>query len=1276
MNNPPSSCKRYRRSSLIRRLSVPIALAAVIPFLSPDLAGAQSAVPGAVNTLGQVPNAAATPASNSVLHLVLGLNGIKRAERDAYLKTQYTPSSPNYHKWLTPDQYGEKYGASQQDVEAVVAYAKSQGFTVTKVWPNRSFVSVDASVSQVEAAFGINLRGYNRPAYLVAKGEPATFYAPSAAPSVSSAVAPKIAFIGGLTNLALLHHGAAAPGVKPIDPISFTPGGNPYSGAVSPAQLSEVYNFDALHNLSAQGDGQTIAIYSPTLRYATDITTFASNYGIAGYTVNDIYVNGGPADYSGSGEAALDGEVILGQANHATINYYSPPNTSQDLLDAYNKIATDNPSVLTSSWSISESILQTYGLASYAQAYDDIVAQMANQGISVFNDSGDWGAYDPSNHASVTVQMQAASPNVTGVGGTSLPSSNNGAWEAEDPWSFDGSVGSAGGLSVFFPKPWWQDAPGVNNAYSNGFRQVPDVAALAWAPFYNIYANGSWGSWYGTSASTPLWASATLLMNQLSGFRQGNLNSALYDIAKNRPYPFHDIIGGSDGVYSGTTGWDYITGIGSADFGRLYNDLTRPSDLATFNPTGYVAGWNNTIMIHSDPTSVAEPAQFDDVTTYYIDSSMANYGPADMPSAMVKILVDSTPQTYNTPALPLFNFTWTGNLFPQKFTAGRHTITEVVNPNHTIWENNYNNNTFVRNINVVHVAQPTITSVTPNPIAYGSTGQTLTINGTDFINTAAVNINGTPVSTVFISNTQLTASVNAAAFTSSAPIAVTVTEGAFSSNTYYVSINNAPTTLSISSTPAAPVSNKPITLTATVSDPSSAVVPTGSVTFKKGASVLGTATLGYTTGYSAAASITLPGGISGGPNTITMVYSGDSTFAAKTGTGIITTIAALASQTTILASPASTVYSQGVVFTVKATGAGPVPTGSIALTIGSQTTTVPIVNGIAYIGKTLLMGSNSVYAKYLGDGTYLPSTSPTITVVVSKMSTTTTVMSSVPSSTFGQAVTLTALVKPVAPAAGPVTGSVQFLDGATSLGAVTLDGSGYAKLTKSNFAIGSHTITANYLGTSNANVSSGQVTQTVTQAKPTIALTGSNIVLSKQSNAITVTLTGATGTYPTGTATFMDGANTYATKTLLNGVATINTNALTVGAHSFKVVYSGDTNYKTVTSTTLSVSVKDNTTVTVLAASPASVSYGTAITFTATVNPTAAGFGAATGSVKFREGTTDLGTVTLVNGVATYLNSSLAPGSHTIVAVYVGDTKYKTSTSTGKVVTISPDVPG
>ena len=131
--------------------------------------------------------------------------------------------------------------------------------------------------------------------------------------------------------------------------------------------------------------------------------------------------------------------------------------------------------------------------------------------------------------------------------------------------------------------------------------------------------------------------------------------------------------------------------------------------------------------------------------------------------------------------------------------------------------------------------------------------------------------------------------------------------------------------------------------------------------------------------------------------------------------------------------------------------------------------------------------------------------------------------------------------------------------------------------------------------------------------------------------------------------------------------ATFTTSALAVGSHSITAVYSGDTNDVTSTSAALTFNVSQDTTTAVVTASPTTTVYGQSVTFTATVAVTSPGAGPPTGTVTFMDGTATLGTGTLatVNGVttATFTTSALAVGSHSITAVYSGDTDDITSTS-------------
>ena len=186
--------------------------------------------------------------------------------------------------------------------------------------------------------------------------------------------------------------------------------------------------------------------------------------------------------------------------------------------------------------------------------------------------------------------------------------------------------------------------------------------------------------------------------------------------------------------------------------------------------------------------------------------------------------------------------------------------------------------------------------------------------------------------------------------------------------------------------------------------------------------------------------------------------------------------------------------------------------------------------------------------------------------MVNKTNTTTAVASSQNPSIFGQSVTLTATLSPVAPGAGTPTGTVTFLDGGSPIGTGTLS-SGSATFTTSTLATGSHTITASYGGDGNFNASTASLTgnpQVVNKTNTTTAVASSqNPSIFGQSVTLTATLSpvapGA-GT-PTGTVTFLDGGSPIGTGTLSSGSATFTTSTLATGSHTITASYGGDGNF-------------------------------------------------------------------------------------------------------------------
>jgi kumamolisin len=167
------------------------------------------------------------------------------------------------------------------------------------------------------------------------------------------------------------------------------------------------------------------------------------------------------------------------------------------------------------------------------------------------------------------------------------------SYQSESAWtttSTNPPGGSGGGLSIHFAQPAWQTGPGVANSFSNGARQVPDVALDADPQTgYSIYATNNppapnppatgWWLLGGTSAGAPSWAAFAALFNQyaasLGRGKLGFANPSLYAVATGvQPaVPYHDIVNGNNLVYQAKQGWDYPTGWGTPDVTNLVSDI-------------------------------------------------------------------------------------------------------------------------------------------------------------------------------------------------------------------------------------------------------------------------------------------------------------------------------------------------------------------------------------------------------------------------------------------------------------------------------------------------------------------------------------------------------------------------------------------------------------------------------------------------------------------------------------------------------------------------------
>jgi hypothetical protein len=477
--------------------------------------------------------------------------------------------------------------------------------------------------------------------------------------------------------------------------------------------------------------------------------------------------------------------------------------------------------------------------------------------------------------------------------------------------------------------------------------------------------------------------------------------------------------------------------------------------------------------------------------------------------------------------------------------------------------------------------------------------------------------------------------------------------------------------ITLSAAPSPAVVGQDVTLTANVSvaAPGSAD-PSGTVTFKDGVNVLGTAPV--VGGVATLTTSSLPAGM----HTFMTTYGGDGNTTTTLNVARLqvnrasTSVDLTGSPTIGLARTQVTLTANvGVVAPGVAT-----PSGKVALFKGGVLYTTGVVTGgvATLVTPKLAAGSYHFTAVYRGDLSSAPSsTTWDVTVNQAGQGTTTVGLSSDGSpSTLGSRVTFTATVDAASPAGTP-TGSVSFFDGTRLLGNANLSGD-LASLSTNLLASGTHSITATYNGDLNYNVNTSAPCTQIVQVGTTTTLTlstpapvyGQAVTFSAR-----VSPKGYSASTPTGTVHFMDGATELAAVDLVNGVATLPNQTLSVGAHPLTAVYnSADPNFQDSTSAQVNDTIGQARSTIAFSASPSPAVYGQLVTLTANIGVASPGSAAPSGTVTFKDGLTVLGTASVVSGSASITTSSLAPNTHTLMAIYSGDTNVTSNQAVTKLV--------
>ena len=499
------------------------------------------------------------------LDLVIGLPLRNRPALTNLLEQIYDPASPQFHRYLTPEQFAEQFGPSPEDYRSVITFAKANGLTVTGTHSNRTLVDVSGSVADIERVFHVTMQTYQHPT------ESRTFFAPDRDPSLDLAV--PVLSIKGLDNYSLPHRMGHT--VQP----SFTKNQQTGTGPGG-FYIGSDYRHAYAPGVTLTGTGQSIALFELDGYYPGDITNYEALANEPDVPVTNILIDGfsgvPPDGDSGNEEVSLDIEIVIAMAPGVSqvLVYEGPTSSVQNFDDILDQMATDDKAAqISSSWGFtidatSEQTFQQYAL----------------QGQSFFEACGDGGAYPG------PVNTPADDPLVTSVGGTVLTTvTNSETWSSETTWQ-----NGSGGISSVYAIPSWQQGVSMaNNQGSTYSRNVPDVAMIA-ADCWTISDNGEGEIEFGTSISAPMWTAFTALANEQAANagkpRLGLLNPLIYAIGTNAAAysaAFHDITTGNNTNSSSPTrffavpGYDLCTGWGTPGGSNLINSLVS---LDSVNP--------------------------------------------------------------------------------------------------------------------------------------------------------------------------------------------------------------------------------------------------------------------------------------------------------------------------------------------------------------------------------------------------------------------------------------------------------------------------------------------------------------------------------------------------------------------------------------------------------------------------------------------------------------------------------------------------------------------
>ena len=1078
----------------------------------------------------------AAPVSMPADRLVLVLKRSKQQEADlqTYLQSVQDAKSPNYRKFLNPEEFGKRFGVGDSDLQTIQTWLSGHGFKIGKVSAGRMTIELSGTVGQVENTFHTSIHNY------VVDGKqywanatdpqiPESLYQVVAGFASLNSFRPKAQYIRGPSG----RYDSKTHTIAPTYTIGSATSG--YYIFLGPADAATIYDTPTVLNPSytgtaLDGTGVTIGIAGDSNIDLTQNANYRATFGLAAKATTVVVDGSDPGENGDAIEAYLDTEVAGGIAPNASIILYTASDTSYQsgLFLAIARALDDNEAdILNVSFGACESQIGTAG----NQYISDLWEQAAAQGISVTVSTGDAGSAGCDNPNTETmaggglaVNGVGATPFNIAVGGTdydvlygsfptsftnyiditnTLPNHRSALkYIPEEPWNdsttvnttiaankplsampggSDNIVAAGGGLSSVYPLPTWQTGFGAA-----GGRNLPDVSLLA--------GNGFYGAVWGICTDLDTDSSGNPLADCAAGAMGSNFNLTGVGGTSAAAPAFAGMLALVKQKVGSRLGQaDYVLyNLATSKYATVFHDVTTGDnsvnctaatlDCAT-NPLTY-----NFITGYNAATGYDEASGLGSVDATQMLNGWAS---ADLAATTSSLKLNG-----GTAALTITH--GASVTVNASVTSGSGTPTGDV--------------ALVDNLSAATLANSGSIALLPL-VSGAAAGTTNSLPGGTY--QVSVHYGG---SSTFADSDSNAIPVTVAAESSSTSLKVAG---------YYDPATGMP-----SATPyygliyvfdAQPYGNS-----ASAATPNG--VATGTITFNNGTATLGTAAID-STGTAELQTTALPAG----SDSLTAAFPGDASFLASTSAAspltvlpAITTLSTPSLQPGLFVTAGSTI-SMSVTLSVDSAGAA--PTGMVTFQNGTSTVgTVPLAgtagSGAGAAGGTasystasLPVGTDNITAVYSGDSNYAGATSAVASVVVQKVMTTITVTPASTSIPVNEPLQVTVTPTPVTGLPLPTGTVTAGVAGALQPPVTLANGTATVTIPANSLPTGADTILGSYSGDANYQFVSGNTSVTVTAAVPPgLTLGGTSVTLvpgATTGNASTITLSptgGFTGT--------------------------------------------------------------------------------------------------------------------------------------------------------------------